>query len=191
MAQYTDFFVTDLTGLKRAFLGWKRPAPERVEVERKNPFTGALMAVPTWVPDPSDTEAVQPLAGATLGQRLGSFPHLALNNVDMLKVADLMAIVLGDDADTWLDRLGNPPPLAPTEPTEGFLAEVPAAFVSAAIAWSEASRQDVATKWSQAIAESTGDDWSADDCAQILKDLATLATRAEAGSNGKHLYYWA
>ena len=191
MAHYTDFFVTDLSELRRAFVGWKRPAPERVQTERKNPFTGSIMMAPTWVADPSDTEIVQPLAGSTLGDRLASFPHLALNNVDMLKVADLMAIVLGDEAARWLDRLGNPPPLVPTEPSEGFLAELPAPFVSTAVAWSDATRRDVAAKWSHAIAESTGDEWSEDDCVQILKDLSALATKAEGAASGKHLYYWA
>lgn len=187
MALRTDFFVTDLPGLKRAFIGWKRPTAERVPVEMTDPFTRERRTVQTWGPDPADVDIVEPLAGRTLGERLGSFPHLALRDVDPLKVADLMASVLGETPMTWLEHLTNPPPLVPDEPDGQLLAEIPRAFVTAARGWSASERREVGRKWAEAMAESTGDGWTADDCTNVLTELVSLATQADGD---KRLFYW-
>jgi len=194
MGTYTDFFLADFAELRNAFVGWKRPAPERVSVERRNPFTGQAQMMPSWVPDPTDTEPVSPRAGATLGQRLTGLPSVLLKDVDIMKLADLAAVGLGKGAtsDEWLLRFGNPPPLVSPEPDErGLLVELPADLVRALGTWSDAERKRVAEQWSEAILESVGDEWSAEDCVAILVDLKGLAAKAEGGTSGKRLYYWA
>jgi hypothetical protein len=194
MGSYTDFFVTDLAGLRSAFVGWKRPAAEPVPVEQRNPFTGEMKTIPRWVPDPTDTEVVAPRPGETLGQRLEGFPSVALKNVDVMKLADLVAVGIGDgeSPSDWIERLVNAPPLvSPDAERPVLLLELPAAFVRALVGWSAAERQSVAEQWAEAILASTGDEWSAEDCAAVIGDLAKLAAQADDAPGGKRLYYWA
>lgn len=192
MGTYTDFFVADPEELRRAFVGWRRPAPTREKRAILNPFTRQFQDVLTWVADPGDNEQVEPFAGATLGERLSRFPLLDMKNFDPLMLSELVAVVMGGAPNEWLDRIGNPPPLAPLvnagDPANEHRAfifwELPESFVDALASFGPGESAEVGGRWA-ACSET---DWSVEDCAAVVCDLSALAKKARAA--GKRVYYW-
>lgn len=187
MGTYTDFFIAEPEELRRAFVGWRLPSPNPVTRPVMNPFTNKAQDTVTWVADPADDLRVEPLPGATLGQRLSRFPHVALKNLDPLMLSELVTLMIGGTSTEWLARVGNPPPLVNVEDTKTahlFFWEVPRSVVDALAKVDPAESVAVGAKWSERAMA----DWSADDCAAVLRDLGALARQALQA--GKRLYYW-
>ncbi len=121
-----------------------------------------------------------------MGQRLERLPTLALKNLDPLMLGDLAAVALGDD--TWRERFtsdAEPPPLVEVDGDSGnFLLEIPEVLVAVIAAWTDVELARVAGAWSQ----TEYNEWSTEDCVQVVTDLRALAVRGR--KEGKRLYYW-
>ena len=186
MGTYTDFFLATPDDLRRAFVGWRRPLPQRVERQRLSLFTRKPMTMLSWVPDPADTPAPAPFPEVTLGARLGRFPVAPFKGLDPLSLGELVATALGEDA--WREGFADgsvPPPLvSPDADDSHFLAELPAAFVTAVAALTADDVARVADAWAQAALCG----WEAQDYADVLTELRALAARGLR--EGKGLYYW-
>lgn len=189
MALYADFFLATEEELRRAFVGWRRPAPERVERQRNNPFTGVPITLHVWAPDPTDHAAFEPYRGATLGERVGFLRPLAMNNIDPLLLGEWVAAVVGDE--TWKELLGDgsrPPPLvAPDDDDAITLIMLPPAFAENVARFNAEDFARVAEVWSCS-------DWTTDagldaeGCVGLLEELRRYIQ--SWGGDGKRLYYY-
>ena len=183
---YSDFFAADLQELRRAFVGWRLPAPNPKKRERVDPFTGASSEAHVWVPDSEDREEVEPFSGATLGKRLAHFPHVQLKGLDPLMLSELFDIVLGGGSTEWLSRIGNPPPLVNVNDsaTEHHLFwELPASFVDAIAKYEP-------EKWTR-----VGVQWATCPNRLVIQRLRPSRPRSffprnHRAGGWKRLYYW-
>jgi len=186
MGTYAYFFLATPDELGRAFVGWRRPLPQRAERQRAQPFSGRPITVLCWLPGPADAPAPAPFPAADLASRVGYFPTASFKNLDPLSLGELVAIALGDEA--WCERIVDgslPPPLVrPDEGDRGALCELPTAFLATVAAWTADDVARVADAWGQVALC----DWSPEDHVDVLTELRALAGRGLR--EGKRLYYW-
>jgi len=183
----TDFFVAEPEELRRAFVGWRRPAAQREKRTGVNPFTGEPKVTLTWVADPADDARVEPLPGATLGQRLSRFPHATQRDLDPAILAELLMVTLGGAASEWLDRIGEPPPLVNVDDARTehlYFWELPEAFVAALADCDHEALDEIGARW----AACPDTEWTEDDCADIVHELRGLVDAMEG--TRRRMYYW-
>jgi hypothetical protein len=190
MGNSCDFFLATPSELRGVFPGWGRPAHDRVERVMRNPFTRTEIAYLGWVADPADDTPPAPVRGDSYWERISWLRSEGMSHVHPLMIGALLSVLLDPSTDPldWIDRVSNPPPLAPPAKwTEGdesvFLFALPEPFVAALAALEESSLAQVADTWRNAMEDK---DWDVEACAELLACLRTLAR--ESRGNGKALF---
>ncbi len=182
MSVLTDFFVASPEELADIFPAWFAVADEPSIQEVENPFTGQKQTVTRWLPLGEYPANVAP---DELPPNYGQVEHCESNRVDHVKLARLNVLLSGGEVLERMQQFNRPALIEPAQADETGLHRLADDFVAALSSVSEP--EIIAANWA-ATEEMQLDQFTADDCAAVLRELARLAVIAVKAQKG--LYFW-
>jgi hypothetical protein len=173
MSILTDYFIADPQQLAIVFAGWLTVVNEPVVREVKNPFTGQTQRVKEWPPGKpvSDDEPAH-------SPDLSNLPHVQLKNIDQVKIATLNNILTSTPVRDALDAFLKPVLVHPKNEDIG-LNKLPKQLTAALRSLSDDAAEITAKKWQQ-TEEMQSDQFTSNDCKDVLRSLRGLAQSCKA-----------
>jgi len=181
MGVLTDYFIADDQQLAHAFAGWFTVAHEPVETEATNPFTGGPQIMRNW--PPKEPVGVGGNGGVADIRHLS---HVQMKRIDHVKLATLYNLLTGVTLEQVLEDLCKPALIDPTSEETGF-SEVPTALATSLRHPDDGALEELAKKWQQ-TEEMELDQFTVEDCLEVLQELRGLARKMEA--NQRMYLYW-